>query len=130
MKSVLPPVLMVDDEPNMRATVNELLMDDGYMVDVAESAEQALEMLEAPGSAYFVMITDGRLGGMSGYELLKHMSSNWPNVPVIVITAFATPKLAVEAIQNGAVDYLSKPFAPEELLDAVERCHERYQLIQ
>ena len=128
MKSALPPILMVDDEPNMRATVSELLMDDGYTVDVAESGEQAVEMLAEPGSEYFMMITDGRLGGMSGYELLKKAKADFPKMPVILITAFATPKLAVEAIQNGAVDYLSKPFAPEELLHAVDRCREHYDL--
>ena len=128
MKSALPPILMVDDEPNMRATVSELLMDDGYTVDVAESGEQAVEMLSEPSSEYFMMITDGRLGGMSGYELLKKAKADFPKMPVIMITAFATPKLAVEAIQNGAVDYLSKPFAPEELLHAVDRCREHYDL--
>ena len=128
MKSALPPILMVDDEPNMRATVSELLMDDGFTVDVAESGEQAVEMLTEPNSEYFMMITDGRLGGMSGYELLKKAKADFPKMPVIMITAFATPKLAVEAIQNGAVDYLSKPFAPEELLHAVDRCREHYDL--
>ena len=128
MKSALPPILMVDDEPNMRSTVSELLMDDGYTVDVAESGEQAVEMLNEPGNEYFMMITDGRLGGMSGYELLKKAKDDFPKMRVIMITAFATPKLAVEAIQNGAVDYLSKPFAPEELLHAVDRCREHYDL--
>ena len=128
MKSALPPILMVDDEPNMRSTVSELLMDDGYTVDVAESGEQAVEMLNEPDNEYFMMITDGRLGGMSGYELLKKAKDGFPKMRVIMITAFATPKLAVEAIQNGAVDYLSKPFAPEELLHAVDRCREHYDL--
>ena len=128
MKSALPPILMVDDEPNMRSTVSELLMDDGYTVDVAESGEQAVEMLYEPGNEYFMIITDGRLGGMSGYELLKKAKDGFPKMRVIMITAFATPKLAVEAIQNGAVDYLSKPFAPEELLHAVDRCREHYDL--
>ena len=128
MKSALPPILMVDDEPNMRSTVSELLMDDGYTVDLAESGEQAVEMLNEPGNEYFRMITDGRLGGMSGYELLKKAKDGFPKMRVIMITAFATPKLAVEAIQNGAVDYLSKPFAPEELLHAVDRCREHYDL--
>ncbi|MDE0571740.1 MAG: sigma-54 dependent transcriptional regulator [Verrucomicrobiales bacterium] len=130
MKSKLTPILVVDDEPNMRETVSDLLVDEDYMVDVAESAEQALEMLGAPGGVYFMMITDGRLGGMSGYELLKRAREKWPQMSVILITAFATPKLAVEAIQNGAVDYLSKPFAPEELLHAVDRCREHYDLKQ
>ena len=85
---------MVDDEPNMRSTVSELLMDDGYTVDVAESGEQAVEMLNEPDNEYFMMITDGRLGGMSGYELLKKAKDGFPKMRVIMITAFATPKLA------------------------------------
>ena len=129
IKGKLPPVLVVDDEPNMRESIQDILVGEDYGAELAESAEQALELLR-DGHEFFMVITDARLGGISGYELLKHMSRDWPNVPVIVITAFATPKLAVEAIQNGAVDYLSKPFAPEELLHSVERCHERYQLIQ
>ncbi len=130
MSSNLPPILVVDDEPNMRETVRELLVDEGYSVDLAESAEQALETLSESGSRYFMMITDARLGGMSGYDLLKRTVIDWPGMPVIIITAFATPKLAVQAIRNGAVDYLSKPFAPEELLHAVERCGETYKLIE
>ena len=130
MKPKLTPILVVDDEPNMRETVSELLVDEDYLVDVAESAEQALKMLASPGGVYFMMITDGRLGGMSGYELLQRAREQWPQMSVILITAFATPKLAVEAIQNGAVDYLSKPFAPEELLHAVDRCREHYDLRQ
>lgn len=130
IKGNLPPVLVVDDERNMRASIQDILDGEEYSAELAESAEQALEMLRDGQHEFLMVISDARLGGMSGYELLKHIARDWPNLPVIIITAFATPKLAVEAIQNGAVDYLSKPFAPEELLHAVERCHERFQLIQ
>ena len=129
MKPNLPPVLVVDDEPNMRETVREMLSDDGYAVALAESAEEALELMAAPGAEFFMVITDGRLGGMSGYDLIRTMAKDHPNLQVILITAFATPKLAVEAIQAGAADYLSKPFAPEELLHAVERCRDHFELI-
>jgi DNA-binding NtrC family response regulator len=77
----------------------------------------------------FLVITDARLGGMSGYEFLKEVTRRNSNLPVLIITAYATPKLAVEAIKNGAVDYLGKPFEPGELLHAVSRCAERYQLL-
>src|SRR5437763_6301307 len=76
-----------------------------------------------------MIITDAHLGGMSGYEFLHQIRRHWPQVPVLMITAYATPKLAVEAIQAGAIDYLAKPFAPEELLHAVARCAERHRLI-
>jgi len=77
-----------------------------------------------------MIITDGRLGGMSGYDMLKKIHEQKPELPVLMLTAYATPKLAVEAIKAGAMDYLSKPYAPEELLHAVARCAERYRLLR
>ena len=130
MKPSIPPVLVVDDELNMRESVRDILVAENYTVELAESAEEALEFISKEKREYFMVITDARLGGMSGYDLLKRITKDSPNMAVIVITAFATPKLAVEAIHNGAVDYLSKPFAPEELLHAVDRCLENFRLVQ
>ena len=128
MKDTLPPMLIVDDEKNMRSSLETVMHDEGYDVVAAESAEMALELVgEQP---FFMVITDARLGGMSGYDFLKEMAKRSPDLPVLMITAYATPKLAVEAIKSGAIDYLAKPFAPEELLHAVARCGERHQLIQ
>ena len=124
----LPSVLVVDDEKNMRASLKTMLSDDGYSVQTAESAEEAQVLLTR--ETFFMVITDARLGGMTGYEFLTNLRKLWPDTPALMITAFATPKLAVEAIKAGAVDYLSKPFAPEELLHAVARCAERYRLLQ
>jgi DNA-binding NtrC family response regulator len=91
---------------------------------LVESAEEALAALEK--EEFFMVITDARLGGgMSGYQFLALACKKWPNTPFLMITAYATPKLAVEAIKSGAIDYLAKPFAPEELLHAVSRCAER-----
>ncbi|HXT12690.1 MAG TPA: sigma-54 dependent transcriptional regulator [Candidatus Angelobacter sp.] len=124
----LPPLLVVDDEKNMRLSLKTMLSDDGYAVQTAESAEEAQVLLTR--EAFFMVITDARLGGMSGYDFLANLHKLWPETPALMITAFATPKLAVEAIKAGAVDYLAKPFAPEELLHAVGRCAERYRLLQ
>src|SRR5512146_2666155 len=128
MKVSLPPVLVVDDEKNMRLSLRTVLSDEGYAVRAVESAEEALNLLAH--EEFFMAITDARLGGMSGYEFLGKARAQWPDLPVLMITAYATPKLAVEAIKAGAIDYLAKPFAPEELLHAVARCGERYQLLQ
>ena len=129
MKSTLPPVLIVDDEKNMRLSLKTVLGDEGYAVRAAESAEEALRLLE--GEDFLMVITDARLGaGMSGYELLGKLHERWPELPVLMITAYATPKLAVEAIKSGASDYVAKPFAPEELLHALERCAERHRLLR
>jgi DNA-binding NtrC family response regulator len=124
----LPPVLVVDDEKNMRRSLETVLSDEDYAVRTAESAEEALTFISREN--FFMVITDVRLGGMSGYELLKKIKEQKPELPVLMLTAYATPKLAVEAIKAGAVDYLPKPFAPEELLHAVARCAERHRLLR
>src|SRR5437867_2099718 len=124
----LPPVLVVDDEKNLRVSLKTVLVDEGYAARAVESAEQALALLAQ--EEVFMVITDARLGGMSGYEFLAKARAQWPDLPILMITAYATPKLAVEAIKAGAIDYLAKPFAPEELLHAVARCAERYRLLQ
>ncbi|MGH7978323.1 MAG: sigma-54-dependent transcriptional regulator, partial [Limisphaerales bacterium] len=128
MNFPLPPVLVVDDERNMRRSLENVLSDEGYAAHVAESAEEALGLLSR--EEFFMVITDARLGGMSGYELLKKIHAGKPDLPVLMLTAYATPRLAVEAIRAGAIDYLSKPFAPEELLHAIARCAERYRLLR
>jgi DNA-binding NtrC family response regulator len=128
MSLPLPPVLVVDDEKNMRLSLQTLLSDDGHVVRAVESAEAALELLEQEN--FFMVISDARLGGMSGYDFLGKVRRQWPDLPLVMITAYATPKLAVEVIKAGAIDYLAKPFAPEELLHAVARCAERHRLLQ
>jgi DNA-binding NtrC family response regulator len=128
VKVSLPSVLVVDDEKNMRLSLQSLLGDEGYSVKAVCSAEEALDLLTVEG--FLLVITDARLGGMDGYEFLATAHAKWPALPLLMITAHATPKLAVQAIQAGALDYLAKPYAPEELLHAVGRCAERYRLLQ
>lgn len=128
MTSPLPPLLVVDDEKNMRLSLQTLLGDEGYPVLAVESAEAGLELLAKEN--VFMVITDARLGGMTGYDFMNKIRTRWPELPVLMITAYATPKLAVEVIKAGAIDYLAKPFAPEELLHAVSRCAERHRLLR
>jgi DNA-binding NtrC family response regulator len=128
MNLPLPPVLVVDDERNMRRSLETMLGDEGYAVRTAESAEEALTQLQS--EEFFMVITDARLGGITGYEFLAQLRRRWPDLPALMITAYATPKLAVDAIKAGAMDYLAKPFEPEELFHAVARCAERYRLLR
>lgn len=127
MTTTLPPLLVVDDEKNMRLSLETIMSEEGYQYRAAESAEEALKLLDQ--EEFFMVITDARLGGMSGYDFLSKAKTKLPNLPILMITAYATPKLAVEAIKAGAIDYLAKPFAPEELLHAVARCAERHKLL-
>jgi DNA-binding NtrC family response regulator len=128
MSAPMPPVLIVDDEKNMRLSLQTVLADEGYTAKAVESAEQALALLER--EKFLLLISDAHLTGMSGYDLLAQVRRKWPDLPVLMITAYATPKLAVEAIKAGAIDYLAKPFEPEELLHAVGRCAERFRLLR
>ena len=128
MNTGLPPLLVIDDERNMRLSLDAIMAAEGYQLRAVESAEQAIKLLDE--EEFFMVITDARLTGMSGYDFLKHIKSHRPSLPILMITAYATPKLAVEAIKAGAIDYLAKPFAPEELLHAVARCAERYRLLR
>jgi DNA-binding NtrC family response regulator len=128
MTGTLPPLLIVDDENNMRLSLKAILGDEGYAVKAVESAEEALRVLQR--ERFLVTISDFRLGGMNGAEFLRHCRDRWPHMPVIMITAYATPKLAAEAIKAGAFDYLPKPFEPEELINIVARCAERYRLLK
>lgn len=128
MKKVLPPLLIVDDERNMRISLQTVLSDEGYEVIAEASAEDAYKTLET--REVFMIITDARLGGMSGYDFLRAVKQRWQDIPVLMITGYATPKLAVDAIKCGAVDYLAKPFAPEELIHSIKRCAELHLLRQ
>src|ERR1041384_56194 len=128
MSFPLPPLLIVDDENNMRLSLRTILGEEGYDVKAVESAEEALRLLER--EKFFMVISDFRLGGMNGGEFLQHCRERWPQMPVLMITAYATPKLAAEAIKAGAFDYLPKPYEPEELINAVARCAERHRLLK
>src|SRR3954462_2515157 len=128
MSLALPPVLVVDDEKNMRVSLQTMLGEEGYAVKTVDGAEEALNLLGH--ETYFMVITDAQLGGLNGYDFLARVRKEHAELPVLMITAYATPKLAVEAIKAGAIDYLSKPFEPEELLHAVARCAERHRLLQ
>jgi DNA-binding NtrC family response regulator len=128
MNLPLPPILVVDDERNMRLSLQDMLAAEKYSAKTVESAEEALSLLER--EPFLMVVTDVHLGGMSGTDFMKRALQRWPDLPFLMITAYATPRLAVEAIKAGAMDYLPKPFAPEELLHAVARCAERHRLLR
>ena len=106
MSAGLPPILVVDDEKNMRISLMAILEDENYAVEVFESAEEGLSRLST--NEFFMLLTDARLGGMSGYEFLKKTKEKWPDMPVLMITAYATPKLAVEALDKTRFSEHSK----------------------
>ena len=121
-------ILVVDDEPSMRTTLSILLKREGYRVSLAESGAEALPML-APGE-YDMILTDLKMEGMDGIELLRHIKAVDPQAEVLIFTAYGTIASAVEAMKLGAYDYIGKPFDEEELLLKVARALERKALVR
>jgi DNA-binding NtrC family response regulator len=111
-------ILVVEDERNMQVVIRMALEDAGFRVLSAETAEKALEQLANPEVA--VVLTDLKLPGMRGEELVAQCKKERPEAPVIVLTAFGSIRSAIECIQAGAADYLTKPFEAEELLLAIQ----------
>jgi DNA-binding NtrC family response regulator len=106
-------VLVVDDEPIVRESIRDWLVNAGYQVATAESGEEALEMVEKQD--FSIIIVDVRLPGKTGITVLKEVKALKPQIKSIVITAYPSTELAAEAMKLGAVDYLIKPIAPDEL---------------
>jgi DNA-binding NtrC family response regulator len=107
-------VLVVDDEPTVCRSVEKILSRKGYRLVGATSVEQALDILEA-GPPVSLALVDLMMPGVSGMELIRVATERWPRLPIVVITGYASVASAVEATRLGAVDYLAKPFTPEEL---------------
>jgi len=120
-------ILVVDDERKMRETLRAILEQQGYEVTVAADGLQALELCDASVS---VVITDARMPNMSGTELLRQLKRIYPDVAVIMITAFDSSRLAVEAMKAGAYDYFSKPFDPERILIVVRKIVEHQRVLR
>jgi two-component system, response regulator FlrC len=113
-------VLVVEDDNNLREALVDTLQLADYQVTAVNSAEDALKEL-AMQNDIALMVSDVNMGGMSGHELLRHVKVDYPHIPVILITAYASVSESVDAIKNGAVDYLVKPFAPNILVETIAR---------
>lgn len=110
-------VLIVDDERSMRDFLKILLEKEGHKVAIAESGKKALEILD--NQEVDVIVSDIRMPGMTGIELLGAVKEKYPDLPIIMITAFASPDDAVLAMKNGAFDYITKPFNVDEIKSVI-----------
>jgi len=106
-------ILIVDDEESVRDSLYSWFTEDGYRVEVAEDAKKALSLLEANG--FDIILTDLKMPGMDGLELLQRIKSLNKDSIIIVMTAFASVDTAVKALKEGAFDYVTKPFDPDDL---------------
>lgn len=116
MKKIV--ILVVDDETVIREGLQRVLEGDLFEVETCSSGYHAIERLQE--KEYGLIITDLKMPGMNGIEVLKAVKALQPDIPVIMITGFASIDTAVEAMKNGAADYISKPFSPDLLLEKVQ----------
>jgi two-component system response regulator AtoC len=119
-------ILLVDDEDALRTVMAERLADAGFSVTEAASGEQALEKLER--FAFDILISDLRLPGIDGREVLAEALKRYPGIIGIVVTGYGTVKDAVDAIKRGASDFVSKPFQFEELMHVLDSALEQRRL--
>ncbi len=120
-------ILVVDDEAVIREGIRRILEKDGYQVEPKSSGRVALEKLQE--EEFDLVITDLKMPGMGGIELLKAIRILQPDVPVILITGFSTVETAVEAMKNGAFDYLAKPFTPGQITEKVQKALDQRALV-
>ena len=120
-------VLVVDDEPGMRSLLTRVMEKEGYIAVACADGDEALQAFAKED--WDLVIADIDMPGMDGIELLKHIRKDSPLVPVLMITAYATVETAVEAMKLGAHDYITKPFAVDELKIVVGKVFERQRLL-
>jgi len=120
-------ILIVDDELIVRKSLASWFQEEGYSVDVAESGKQTLEKLVE--NDWDIFLLDIKMPGMDGLELQRKIKEIHPNASVIIMTAYASVETAVEAMKQGAYDYIVKPFEPDDLEHMVRNATERKQLM-
>ena len=120
-------ILLIEDDPGIRETLCRVLTDEGHRVSVEERGDTGLE--RASKDAFNLIITDLRLPGVGGLDLVRRLHSAQPRLPIILITAYGTTETAIEATKLGAYDYVLKPFHVPDLLGLVRKAAESNRLM-
>jgi two-component system NtrC family response regulator len=121
-------ILIVDDEKNYLVVLEALLDPEGYEIVTADNCQDAIRLIRE--SDLDLVVTDMKMPGMSGMELLEESKKIKPELPVIMMTAFGTIEMAVQAMKKQAYDYITKPFQNEELKLTIKKALENYRLIK
>jgi len=119
------PILVVDDEINIRKVLKALLEQEGYHVSEAKDGIEALSLLKK--ESFQTIITDLRMSHLDGMGLLETSLKQYPDIPIIIITAHGTVDSAVSALKMGAFDYISKPFDKTEMIQVIKKALGTYQ---
>jgi two-component system, NtrC family, response regulator AtoC len=126
MNEQLQKILIVDDEPNMLHMLSSVLKQDGFEPQCAGSAQQALEL--AANDRFDFILSDVRMPGMDGIQLLERLRNRGIDTIVILMSAYGSIELALEAMRKGAYDYISKPFKTDEVVLTLRKASERERL--
>src|SRR5262245_49280756 len=121
-------IMIVDDEPIEAAVIGEILTDQGFDVSIQNHPRKAMEL--AQKQSFDLIISDLKMPGMDGLELLEGLRRIDPDVTVIIMTAYATVGTAVAAMREGAFDYIVKPFSKDELLISVDRAIKAIEIVR
>ena len=121
-------VLIIENEERMRRILDLVLKAEGYRLVFTESGEAGIKIMDEGGVD--LVVTDLQLGKVGGLDVLDHVTTQWPEIPVIIITGFGTVKSAVEAMKKGAFDYISKPVDNDELKIIIKRALDMRRLTQ
>jgi DNA-binding NtrC family response regulator len=119
-------ILIVDDEESVRESLYSWFIEDGYKVECAENAKKALAILESGN--FDIILTDLKMPGMDGLELLQRIKTLNKDSIIIVMTAFASVDTAVKALKDGAFDYVTKPFDPDDLSHLIRNATKQISL--
>ncbi len=119
-------ILIVDDEDSVRDSLYNWFIEDGYEVQTAENAKKALSLLE--GESFDIILADIKMPGMDGLEMLRRIKALNNEAIVIIMTAFATVDTAVQALKDGAFDYVTKPFDPDDLSHLIRNASKQIEL--
>jgi DNA-binding NtrC family response regulator len=121
-------ILVVDDDTNMRRVLSAILEQDDHSVSEASTASEAIAMLAS--SQFDAAITDYKMASGDGLSVIAAAKDSDPTLPVVMLTAYATVELAVEAMRHGAFDFISKPFVPEVVRSVSQRAYEHAKLLR
>lgn len=119
-------ILIVDDEKNIRLTLKTALKNAGYEVETAVNGEDGLSKVNE--EEFPVILLDMKMPGIDGIQFLKELNNKEIETKVIMITGYGSVETAVETLKLGAIDYLRKPFKPEEIIEIVEDVFKKYEL--
>lgn len=121
-------ILVADDDESVRDVLSDIIIRERYAVETASDGSEALARILH--SQFHLIITDLKMSGATGLEILKRAMSLDPDTSVVIITAYATIQSAIKAVKEGAYDYVTKPFRMDEMLVTIRNAYRRAELIE